>query len=1177
MAFGRLRALGNALHLKSRHGKGYRLSINTAPSRSGEVIEKIKEVVSGASVVAENAGSVAVNIPGDYAEKVPEICESLGLDDTHETFGEGDAHQEKGSALVHEWSLSLTTLEDVFLEVTRKSNFVYGRSDEVEHDEQLDAAAMEKLDSAGRATSSSSNTFRGLFRKNFSLQSRQKGTNCCQIVSPVLVLVILVLLQVIITAVGGPDISERKLILTLPFPLNIAFMPDFPFFPSSSSFGLSEAEWPSKDAIQKYGLSEVAKHVEGLAHAFGLSHAEEEMNRFQGKTSFENFQKEKQVLKTCLEFFYFVDATTPGPGSIPLGFSFSNGSREGLLSFLPQKNCSYPAEPKGSGFLNKYAVVPYFERYNSTSSMQETVFEEVIELNKIDIDETDEPPYLNLLPDAYVTFFEASSKNSSYGSSQHNIRLKYSFAVNDNPTAYYHRPNNFTRIMNKQISKLNPEGVLLFTPAKMSFMDLIIDAFYKSALPEYAESHKCLDGDIFCQAAGIKFAQAMPFYKSLDILAAIELFGSFLYPLALSLQLPIYVYIICLEKEERLREMMKSMGMKMWKYWVANYVYNFSIYGVVVIVFALVATLVRIRFFTETNPLLLFFLFLGWGLSLVSLSFLIGSLLNSKRAATIMGYVVALLGNIICIILCAGIYGKWSFAPNKTLPLPLLLYNQMGFARAIYLINYDCSSEFSCPSDLSKLPLQNPELVKCIISLYVDAIWYLIAGLYLDAVLPGKKFGVAKHPCFCCLCSKCRKREKKATRRNLDKCEASSPLLKSGNTTVNIAGYSEDQEVATERKKVAELSSRLGEATQSDGAAGGIYMNSVSKNFKKGSKKSKLAVDNVSLAVPRGMTFGLLGENGAGKTTTINMLTGVFPPTSGTARVCGYDIVTDVDAVHFSMGVCPQFDLQWADLTVEEHILFYARLKGIPAAQEKGHVQACLESVGLYRFAQRKSSKLSGGMRRRLSVAISLVGHSSIVLLDEPTTGLDPASRRNLWSIIQNAKGSRVILLTTHALDEAELLCDRLAIMVKGRVKALGSPEGIKGRYGSFLRVLINFRPTERSKVIRSIIGLFPGSCTDVSHSAAVRENMADKMDHAFTEMEEIAGTACIFVRHRNEEGSLVMPLAGVFRLMTEKAAHLGVKAWGVSMVSLEDVFQDVVEEDRRERRMWMDDARLPS
>ena len=157
------------------------------------------------------------------------------------------------------------------------------------------------------------------------------------------------------------------------------------------------------------------------------------------------------------------------------------------------------------------------------------------------------------------------------------------------------------------------------------------------------------------------------------------------------------------------------------------------------------------------------------------------------------------------------------------------------------------------------------------------------------------------------------------------------------------------------------------------------------------------AVRSFSLKVEKKETFGLLGPNGAGKTTLISMITGMFEPNYGNAWIGGYGIKTKLEKAQLEMGVCPQFDLLWPTLSVEEHLYFYARLKGIPGKEIARKVNTALQEVKLTKFKDFQSSALSGGMKRRLSVAISLVGDPQIVFLDEPSTGLDPENRRQLW------------------------------------------------------------------------------------------------------------------------------------------------------------------------------------
>ncbi|KAJ1484399.1 P-loop containing nucleoside triphosphate hydrolase protein, partial [Baffinella frigidus] len=200
-------------------------------------------------------------------------------------------------------------------------------------------------------------------------------------------------------------------------------------------------------------------------------------------------------------------------------------------------------------------------------------------------------------------------------------------------------------------------------------------------------------------------------------------------------------------------------------------------------------------------------------------------------------------------------------------------------------------------------------------------------------------------------------------------------------------------------------------------------------------------VRSLDLGIRRGECFGMLGPNGAGKTTTINMLVGFFRPSAGDAMVEGLSIRTQMDSIYALMGVCPQHDLLWNTLTAREHLHFYGTLKNLKGPKLREAIESALKSVNLMDVIDAKAGTFSGGMKRRLSVSISLIGMPLVCYLDEPSTGLDPASRRMLWSCIKEAKQSRAIMLTTHSMEEAEGLCDRLAIFVAGELRCVGEPQ----------------------------------------------------------------------------------------------------------------------------------------
>lgn len=224
-----------------------------------------------------------------------------------------------------------------------------------------------------------------------------------------------------------------------------------------------------------------------------------------------------------------------------------------------------------------------------------------------------------------------------------------------------------------------------------------------------------------------------------------------------------------------------------------------------------------------------------------------------------------------------------------------------------------------------------------------------------------------------------------------------------------------------------------------------VQVNKLSKTF--GSLK---AVDGISFEIKEGEIFGLLGPNGAGKTTTINMLTTLLRPTSGGARVCGYDIFKQANEVRRNVGVVPQEYTADEDMTGKNNILLCADLYGIPRSDSKTHSEELLKLVELQDAADKKVSTYSGGMRRRLELACGLINYPRLLFLDEPTLGLDIQTRTAVWKYIKTLKQEyrMTLLMTTHYLEEADSLCDRIAIIDHGRIVRIGTPEELKESVG---------------------------------------------------------------------------------------------------------------------------------
>jgi len=230
----------------------------------------------------------------------------------------------------------------------------------------------------------------------------------------------------------------------------------------------------------------------------------------------------------------------------------------------------------------------------------------------------------------------------------------------------------------------------------------------------------------------------------------------------------------------------------------------------------------------------------------------------------------------------------------------------------------------------------------------------------------------------------------------------------------------------------------------------------------------KHAVRDVSFACPVGERFGLLGINGAGKTTTLGVLTSEIQPTSGDVLVAGCPL-DDARSV-LAIGYCPQVDPLLELMNAYETLFFFGRIRGIPEHILNKRINSLIEQCGLSAHAKRPCGTYSGGNKRKLSLAVALIGDPKVLFLDEPSTGMDPEARRSMWSVIEQVSSKRTIVLVSHSMEECEALCTRVGIMVSGRLKCLGSPQHIKSRFGAGYQIEIRVKSNDDSDIHRAAL-----------------------------------------------------------------------------------------------------------
>ncbi|KDP31225.1 hypothetical protein JCGZ_11601 [Jatropha curcas] len=556
------------------------------------------------------------------------------------------------------------------------------------------------------------------------------------------------------------------------------------------------------------------------------------------------------------------------------------------------------------------------------------------------------------------------------------------------------------------------------------------------------------------------------------------------------------------EKQQKLRIMMKMHGLHDGPYWLISYLYFLTISLIYMLLIVICGSFTGLKMF-KLNDYSIQFVFYFIYINLqISVAFLVAAFFSHVRTATVVGYIYIFGTGLLGGFLFQGILEDLSFP--RTWLIALELYPGFSLYRGLYEFSEYAAGEGMQWENLNDV---RNGMIELFFIMFVEWFVVLFVAYYMDQCLSS---GSGKNPLFC-LQNFGKKRQASVRKRSL--------RTQGSKVVVNM----DKPDIHQEREKVEQL--LLEPSTNHT-----IICDDLKKVYPgRDGNPDKIAVRGLSLALPPGECFGMLGPNGAGKTSFISMMIGLTKPTSGTAYVWDLNLQTQIDWIYTSMGVCPQDDFLWESLTGREHLLFYGRLKNLKGSALKKAVNESLKSVNLFNdgIADKHAGKYSGGMKRRLSVAISLIGNPKVVYMDEPSTGLDPASRRNLWNIIKCAKQDRAIILTTHSMEEAEALCDRLGVFVDGSFQCIGTPRELKARYGGSYVFTMT---------------------TSLDHEQQVA-NMVQQLSPNAERIYYTSGTQK-FEMPKNE-----VRIADVFDAVETAKSRFPVFAWGLSDTTLEDVF----------------------
>ncbi|XP_022085288.1 ATP-binding cassette sub-family A member 2-like isoform X2 [Acanthaster planci] len=614
---------------------------------------------------------------------------------------------------------------------------------------------------------------------------------------------------------------------------------------------------------------------------------------------------------------------------------------------------------------------------------------------------------------------------------------------------------------------------------------------------------------------------------------------------------------IVYEKEVRLKEVMKMMGLSNAVHWVAWFIVGFSQMSLTIV--ALICILRYGEILIHSDPVIVWLTLTIFAMATICFCFLVSVLFSKAKLAAACAGIIYFTSYVPCLYIAIREESLAAVDISSSLKTMVSILSTTAFGLgARYFALFEENGVGIQWNNISQSPVEHDSfnLLRVIIMMLLDTVVYCLLTWYIEGVHPGsyglprpwyfpfqRSYWLGHRPgdtdqstcCDCCVC-----------------CNRSCP------TPLSMA----------EENQASAMHSNMNSAYMEPDPTHlplGVSIEKLSKVYQVG---GKLAVNKLSLKFYEGQITSFLGHNGAGKTTTISMLTGLFPPTSGTAHIYGCDIRSDMTTIRKSLGMCPQHNALFDRLTVEEHIWFYCLLKGVPSSLIKSEMTKMIMDIGLLKKRNSSVNTLSGGMQRKLSVAIAFVGGSRTVILDEPTAGVDPCARRAIWELLIKYKQGRTIILCTHHMDEADILGDRIAILSNGQLKCIGSSLFLKATFGDGYQLTLIKKPASLVE-----------NCNHSSSSQTLEETtqQSQRNDSFVTNCraEDVTGfirqhvTRATLSSETLRELTYTLPveamgkgtLEGLFEDLTEeKLESLNLSGYGLMDSSLEEVFLKVAD-----------------
>ena len=615
-----------------------------------------------------------------------------------------------------------------------------------------------------------------------------------------------------------------------------------------------------------------------------------------------------------------------------------------------------------------------------------------------------------------------------------------------------------------------------------------------------------------------------PFGEYIGFIAPFFIVVAYMCPLCL------YIFRMVSEKESGAKEGMKIMGLNEGVYFTSYFLQ----YLVFCIVVSIINTIIAKFIYKKIPFYFIFLIFFLWAMNIFALAFFFQSFIDSTRYALIISlliYFTMYFISLACIRVTSA----------KSIKIGLSFFPPVALEVGIVLISeFECYFKRYKPKYFAEI-YTNYSLFYMYLQLIIDFFIYLFLGYYLQNVLP-HKFGIRKPFYFLCTSDYwCRNKSKNNHKFNNNINKLNDTAFNNLNLENN---RNSENNISKNNAFIFEDLYKNDPNFESET----LYIDKINKddllsirNIVKTFDDGKTAVDHVNLNFYKDEIFALLGHNGAGKTTLISMLTGLYEATEGKAYYNGEDILigANMDKFRVKIGICPQHDILFEDLTIKEHLEMFSIFKGVPSEYIDNEVNKSLNDFQLEDIKDIIVEDLSAGKKRQLSIAIALIGGSKVIFLDEPSSGMDIAARRNLWEILKRQLEQKIIILTTHYMEEASVLGNRIGIISNGKMKCIGTPLFLIEKFGKYMSINI------------------------YKEEGAINENIINYMNSKAQDIQyEILSEEILF--HIPKENYINGGFfEGFFNDLDNNLANLNIKSYSVSMPTLEDVFLNLASENR--------------